>query len=213
YMFERNLVELSYTIIESTESGATVDEMAEAMPHIVIINFLDFSIREDNPDWLQPAHMTFDKEPRRTAYGKLDVFNIQLPQFAEREPDFDDDGECWLYVMYQAHIKKITPQEVLKMDGRLERFANTNPGFQQFQTRFREALADPELMTVLRMEASERIRQAGMKKAIEKNRDRAIALRMLKRNRPIDEIVEDTGLTVDEIRALISAQRKRNADL
>lgn len=221
YMFERNLVELSYTIIESTESGATVDEMAEAMPHIVIINFLDFSIREDNPDWLQPAHMTFDKEPRRTAYGKLDVFNIQLPQFAEREPDFDDDGECWLYVMYQAHIKKITPQEVLKMDGRLERFANTNPGFQQFQTRFREALADPELMTVLRMEASERIRQAGMKKAAKnqgikegaKGKSQEIALRMLKRNRPIDEIVEDTGLTVDEIRALKSAQKKRNAEL
>ncbi|MDR1328200.1 MAG: hypothetical protein LBK23_01185 [Oscillospiraceae bacterium] len=114
------------------------------------------------------------------------------------------------------------------MDGRLERFANTNPGFQQFQTRFREALANPELMTVLRMEASERIRQAGMKKAAknqgikegikqgikqgEKANSQEIALRMLKRNRPIDEIVEDTGLTVDEIRALKSAQKKRNAN-
>jgi hypothetical protein len=218
YMFERNLVELSYKIIESTDSGTTPEEMAEAMPHIVVINFLDFSIRADNPDWLQPVHFVYDKEPRRVAYSKLDMFSIQLPVFAEREPDFGNDGECWLYVMYQAHIKKITPQEVLKMDKRLERFSDTNPGFQQFQVRFREALADPELMTILRMEASERIRQAGMRKAaIRKGMEQGmkqgveqgthetsqkIALRMLSINRPIDEIAMMTDLTAEEIAEL-----------
>ncbi|MDR3122018.1 MAG: hypothetical protein LBU58_11910, partial [Clostridiales bacterium] len=93
------------------------------------------------------------------------------------------------------------------MDPRLDRFASTNPGFQQFETRFKQALADPDLLDELRMEASERIRQAGMKKAIEKKAQkqaaREFALRMLKRNHSIDEIVEDTGLTADEVRALM----------
>jgi predicted transposase/invertase (TIGR01784 family) len=210
YMFERNLVELSYLIIRSTSAGTTVDEMAEDIPHIIVINFLNFRIRDDNPDWLQPAHIAFDKEPRRVAYRKLDMYNIQLPLFAEREPDFSNDGECWLYVMYQSHIKKITPQEVLKMDKRLDRFADSNPGFQQFETRFKQAIADPDLLDVLRMEASERIRQAGMKKAIVKNTQKEdaieFALRLLKRNRPIEEIAEDTGLTIEEVRSLVDSK-------
>jgi hypothetical protein len=104
--------------------------------------------------------------------------------------------------MYQAHIRKISPQEVLQMDTRLQRFEKTNPGFQQFETRFTQALADPALMDILRMEASERIRQAGMKKAIEKNNSRAIARNMLRSDYAVDTIASLTGLTVEEVRKL-----------
>jgi hypothetical protein len=168
YMFERNLTEISYAIIRSAAAGTTAGEMAEAMPHIVVINFLNFYVRGEDSEWLQPVHFTYDKEPREVANGKLEIFNVQLPWFGSRLPDFGDDGECWLYVMYQSHIRGITPQEVIEMDARLTKFAESNPGFQQFETRFRQAIADPDLLDILRMEASERIRQAGMKKAAER---------------------------------------------
>jgi predicted transposase/invertase (TIGR01784 family) len=212
FIFERNLVELSYTVIKSTTAGTTVEEMAEDIPHIVVINFLNFLVRSDNLDWLQPAHVVYDKEPRQIAYEKVEIFNIQLPWFAEHEPDFDDDGECWLYVMYQAHIRKITPQEMINLDSRLDRFATTNPGFQQFETRFLEASANPDVLDLLRMEASERIRQAGMRKAIEKKGEKKAAketaLRMINRNYPIEDIVEITGLTTEAITALQAAADK-----
>jgi hypothetical protein len=79
---------------------------------------------------------------------------------------------------------------------RLDRFADSNPGFQQYETRFKQAIADPDLLDVLCMEESERIRQAGMKKAIQKQEARDNALRLLKRNCPIEKIAADTGLTV-----------------
>jgi predicted transposase YdaD len=108
--------------------------------------------------------------------------------------------------MYQAHIKKITPQEVLRMDTRLARFATTNPGFKQFETQLKQALADPDVLNTLRMETSERMRQAGMIKAAEKkgerNRDKAIALNMLGLDIPIEKIVKATGLTIEEINNL-----------
>ena len=151
---------------------------------------------------IQPTHLIYDKEPQRVAYNKLEIFNIQLPLFAEREPDFSNDGECWLYVMYQAHIKKMTPREVLKMNSKLERFANTNPGFEQFETRFRQAIADPELLDLLRMEASERIRQAGMRKAAKKEGAREIAQNMLSDGEPMEKIMRYTGLTREEIKKL-----------
>jgi predicted transposase/invertase (TIGR01784 family) len=206
FMFERNLIELSYEVIKSTASGTTVEEMAEDIPHILVINFLNFQIRDDNSEWLQPAHIVYDKAPYRMANEKLAIFNIQLPWFAKHEPNYDDDGECWLYVMYQAHIKNTTPQEVIKLNTRLSRFATTNPGFKQFEMRFREACANPELLDMMKMEASDRIREAGMKKAIEKRAQKQAAMefavRMLKRSRPIEEIVEDTGLTIEEVTAL-----------
>jgi hypothetical protein len=88
------------------------------------------------------------------------------------------------------------------MDTRLERFADTNPGFKQFETRFRSALADPDLLDQLRMEASDRWREAGMKKAIERNRDKSIALNMIARNFSIDVISDMTGLTIEEVTKL-----------
>ena len=53
------------------------------------------------------------------------------------------------------------------MDERLERFAETNPGFPQLMERYRKVIADPEVWTRLRWEASARMAQAGMEKAAE----------------------------------------------
>jgi hypothetical protein len=208
FMFERNLTEVSYTIIRSTSAGTTVTEMAEIMPHIVVINLLDFYIREDDTDWLQPVHFTYDKEPRQVANDKLEIYNIQLPWFEKHLPDFDDDGECWLYVMYQAHIKKITPQEVLQMDTRLDRFSTTNPGFQQFETRFKQALADPDLLDIMRMEASERIRQAGMIRAAEKKGEARGEKRGEKRGKVegVTSVISliERGHTLDDIKQMLA---------
>jgi hypothetical protein len=75
-----------------------------------------------------------------------------------------------------------------------------------FEARLIAAFENPDLLDQLRMEASDRWREAGMKKAIDrKGKEQAaseIAVRLLKRNRSIDEIVEDTGLTAEEIAAL-----------
>jgi predicted transposase/invertase (TIGR01784 family) len=202
FMFERNMVECSYLIIESTESGTTVEEMAEDIPHIVVINFLNFTLRTDNPDWLQPAHITYDKEPRRIAYDKLEIFNIQFPVFMKQEPDFEKDGDCWLYVMYKAHTLEITPQEVIEMEPRLSRFATKNPGFEQYQIQLHRALADPEVMEELRMAAKARISEAGMKRTIEKNAAKEIALNFLGLKIPIEKIAQGTGLSLDDIRTL-----------
>ena len=168
YMFERNLSEVSLAIVRSTQAGMNVPQMAEAMPHIVVINLLNFYVRGEDSHWFQPVHFMYDKEPREVANDKLEIYNVQLPWFAEHEPDYDNDGECWLYVMYQSHIKKITPQEVLAMHTSLNRFAQTNPGFQQFETRFSQAIADPELLRQIGMEISERMREEGMRKAAER---------------------------------------------
>jgi hypothetical protein len=179
---------------------------------------VDVVCRTDNPDWLQPAHITYDKEPRRIAYDKLEIFNIQFPVFMKNEPDFDRDGECWLYVMHKAHTLEITPQEVIEMEPRLSRFATMNPGFEQYQIQLHRALADPDVMEELRMAAKARISEAGMLKAewekgMQEGEKRGrkkgkaeghkeVAARMLKRGRPLDEIAADTGLSLNAVRTI-----------
>ena len=49
--------------------------------------------------------------------------------------------------------------------------------------------------------ADEAVKEAAFEKGVAKEK-REIALKMLKRGRPIDEIVEDTALSVEEIKAL-----------
>jgi hypothetical protein len=140
--------------------------------------------------------------------------------------DLDKDGDCWLYVMYKAHTLEITPQEVVEMETRLSRFATKNPGFEQYQVQLHRALADPDVMEELRLATKARISEAGMRKAAweegekkgeergkregkkeekregRKEEKKEVAIRMLKRGRPLDEIVEDTELSLDVILAL-----------
>jgi hypothetical protein len=104
--------------------------------------------------------------------------------------------------MHKAHTQEITPLEVIKMEPKLARFATKNPGFEQYQIQLHRALANPEVMEELRMAAKARISEAGMLKAARTSGKKEVAVRLLKRGRPLDEIAEDTGLSFGEIQSL-----------
>ncbi len=81
-----------------------------------------------------------------------------------------------------------------------------NPQVGKSVVKFRELSADERVRdTHFRREMMRRDISAQTKKARREGRQEGmldVAAKMLKRNRPIDEIIEDTGLTRDEVEGL-----------
>jgi hypothetical protein len=65
-----------------------------------------------------------------------------------------------------------------------------------------KAQTDPDVLEEFRMAAKARISEAGMLKAARISGKKEVAMRLLKRGRPLDKITEDTGLSFDEIQNL-----------
>ena len=88
----------------------------------------------------------------------------------------------------------------------LQEYAEKDAGYQQFCERYQFVSSDPKTRKEYMLWFNDRMREEGEKEWLiqtaQKDRDIAIALKLLKRNRPISEIVEDTDLTIEEVLAL-----------
>ena len=210
----RNLFVSSHVFYEAPDKGDTHAQMASKLPRVIHINILGYNIRKDSTDLVQPFKIMYTKEPKKVAIPNFSGYNIQLPRILEMKPDFTDSLYCWCYMLYTAHIKRKTVQEVLAMSMPLQDYAKQDAGFQQFCDRYNFVIADPKTRKEYVAWANDCMREAGMRewafeegmekgmeKGIEKGIE-AVAVKLLKRNRPLEEIVEDTGLSYEEVETL-----------
>jgi predicted transposase/invertase (TIGR01784 family) len=117
------------------------------------------------------------------------------------------------------HFNKKLPWEVSKMEPRMKKFIENDAGAAQFVARYDEAAASPVIQraywdwfiaelrerSMLQGARSEGLEE-GLEKGLEKGREEErliLAKKLLKRNRPIEEIIEDTGLSRERIEALL----------
>ena len=56
------------------------------LPRVRVINLLDFVLRDEHPDLLQPIGLLYRKEPA-TATDAFRIYNIELPKIPKRSPD------------------------------------------------------------------------------------------------------------------------------
>jgi predicted transposase/invertase (TIGR01784 family) len=210
HIMVRDLFSASHLITESSNKGDTSIQMAKNMPFIRYINILGYRLRKTNTEMVQPFKVMYTKPPYEVAIPNFSGFNIQLPCVLDCEPNFTDDLFCWCYILYTAHIKKMTLKEVLLMTPALQAFAENNKGFRQFNDRYEFVSETPEVRSeyvqwCLDSMREEGIRDAGIAEGIERGRQEAIldsARRMKSEGFPIDAIAKVFNLTTSEIETL-----------
>ena len=205
-IFQRNLFAASKIFARAALPGTSSDEMAERLPRVIVINILTDNIREDNTDIVQPLNMMYTKAPHRVAMNELTIYNIQLARYKGIEPDLNNPLHCWFYPLYRAHSEGITLKEVIEMTPLLQAYAAQDEGFRQFCERYGRVSEDPKARDDYYWWINAMWREQGERDAAfedgAKNKQLEFAARLLKRKRPIEEIIEDTGLTRDELDAL-----------
>ncbi len=140
---KRDLFSASRIFTETSSKGDTANVMALNMPKVIYINILNFNIREDNTDALQPFKIVYTKPPIVTAVSNFSGYNVQLPRILEMEPDFTNDFYCWYFTIYTAHVKNRTIQEVIEMTPQLQEYASQDIGYRQFCDQYKLAASDP----------------------------------------------------------------------
>ena len=218
----RNLFASSHVFYGASDKGDTSAQMADKLPRIIHINILGYNIREKSTKLVEPFKIMYTEEPKEIAIPNFSGYNIQLPKIKEIKPDFTSDLYCWCYTLYTAHVEEKTVKEVIEMTPALQEYAEKDAGFQQFSDRFNFVSADPKTRKQYVLWAQEQMREAGvrewaleeglkegiekgMEKGIEKGSNQraiSIAAKMLKRNRSLEEIAEDTGLLLEEVEAI-----------
>jgi hypothetical protein len=157
---EIDLFSVSITA-QSLSSGTQVSDMPTELPKIIAINIIADNICDDNEDYLQPVKLLFTKPPYHVAFDNLVIYNIQLRRFKNTQPDWNNNLDCWLYILNTARLKKLAIQEVIDMTPEINHFIENDDGFRQFDERYRQALGDPEIRREYAMWVNELMRERG----------------------------------------------------
>jgi predicted transposase/invertase (TIGR01784 family) len=115
----------------------------------------------------------------------VEIYTLELPKL----PPKADGTELYDWAKFIA----AETEEELTM------IAERNPQVGKAVVTLRELSADERARDMYERRERARRDMASQKKWVAKQRDLEIAKKLLKRNRPIDEIIEDTGLTREEL--------------
>jgi hypothetical protein len=159
---QRNFLAVSQIITHSSVPGTTNAEMAKLMPHVICINILDYNMRTDNDDWLQPAKFVYTKPPHTVALPQYVSYDIELKKFKNAEPDWNDSLYCWISALIKARDERRSIKEVVQMTPQLQDFAATDMGFGQFSDRYELIYTSEEVQNEYHKWRREIIRQQGL---------------------------------------------------
>ncbi|MCL2082794.1 MAG: Rpn family recombination-promoting nuclease/putative transposase [Oscillospiraceae bacterium] len=206
----RSLVYAMDPLTRNIQRGDEWAMIAGKMPRVISVNILNFDQRKNGKNFHQVIETVYRESPYEIAEKHHQTHNLELPKFRRITPDFTKPLHCWMTAIVRAQDENKTLREVVDMTPELQRFEQSNPPFGQFLNGYEFANADQETRHNFILWNKEEMLQAHERTLqIEESRAEgetirafAIAKKMLRRNRPIEEIIEDTGLTPADIESL-----------
>jgi predicted transposase/invertase (TIGR01784 family) len=179
------------------------------LPRVHIVAITDFHRDQKGKNGILNSHgvvETYRFNPEVSASNNH-IFDhwkasiIDLKKFkAQPFNHLKTDKEKWIYILSDAPSLKEEDREALKKD----------PIFQRAIEKLEMLSSDPKRRKAYEASVNDQrdhvatidaAKQEGHREG-RKEEKHAIALKMLKRNRPVDEIAEDTGLSIEEIHSL-----------
>jgi len=180
---QRVIFYTSKMVAEQIGSGGAYDKIKR----VISIIITDYALIAESPKY-HHRFVLYDPENSVEFMDIIEVNTLEL----EKLPDSEDGTELWNWLKFLSAERKED----------LEMIAERSPQVKKAVVRLME-LSNDERTRLLyesrqKMEWDNQAREYGASN----ERAIAIAIKMLKRNRPIDEIVEDTGLSFDEVEGL-----------
>ena len=115
------------------------------MPEVRVINIVDFYVRKDSKEVVEPVVLSYANNPGETATDKFKMFHIQLPVFRREHRTLDSVRDDlflkWLYMLDQGYQN---PEE-------MEVLSVMTEGLVEFAKRYNYAINDPDTIRRYRM--------------------------------------------------------------
>jgi predicted transposase/invertase (TIGR01784 family) len=202
----RNLFESTQLIATHMKPGTAARDLDVLMPRIIVINILNFVLRKDHDDFIQPVGILYTKAPHTIAEEHLRIYNVQLPLFRELEHDLTKPLDAWLYILDTANRKELTVEEVIEMEPLLKNTIDLDEGLRQFTERYKKVAGDLKVQQEYNAFYSEYMRQVGMRYcAIKEGRAEGKeedAIKMLKKGMDLELIQDITDIPLDKLQQM-----------
>lgn len=169
------------------------------LPEIYLIAIMDFSFDHTHPSQYEHDVRLIDVNTHTEFYSKLGYIFIEMPKFKKKETELETEEDAWLFSLrYMDTLTEIPvslrhKEEFVKLF-KIAEVSNLNPD---------EMAAYEASLKIARDNYShdETVRKEGKREG-RHERDLEIAIKLIARNIPIEEIVEITGLSIEEIEKL-----------
>ena len=161
------------------------------LPQTIIISIIDFKLFDCTE--FHSEFQTLEVSRHEPLTDKMSLHYFELPKLP-KSISKDDTMKLWL-ALFNA-----------KTEEELKQFENMGVSImEQAVTAYRKVTATEEFKEIERIRSRARHDEAAALRNARNKEKIDIAKRLLRRNRSIDEIVEDTGLTKEEVEKLRDA--------
>ena len=168
----------------------------DKMPEVRVINLVDFYVRDDQTNVVEPVYLTYGNNPGEIATEKFKMYHIQLPAFRKEHKTLESvQGDTFLAWLYMFDRGYQNPDEMEVLSGMTE-------GLRNFATQYNYAINDPDLIRRYRMFEDGKRDVATKVSVAEKKAHLEDARRMKAKGYPVSDIVELTGVSSSEVDAL-----------
>ncbi len=189
-----------------------VGEKYQDLKEVIFIALTDYVMFPDKSAW-KSDHVTLDKKTFERDLQAFSFTFIELPKFTKTIEELSTIEEKWVYFFKHAHeTMEDELTTLLGDDVVLKKAFEESTKFSMSEREWNSYEAALKHERDARAIEDYKIQQAeekGLEKGLERGKEEGektakfeIARKMLTRERPIDEIIEDTGLTSDEIKAI-----------
>jgi len=210
YFKDRALFYISKTIVEQAVKGTDWDFKLAAVYLIAVLDF-EYDAGEERRKLMRDV-MLKDQDGDQF-YDKLQFKFLQMPLFNKTESELETQQDKWLYFLKNLadfdSIPSILREPVFeKAFHTAELAAMSKEDRDKYEANLQVYRDNYAAMETARLEGEERGREIGRQEGEAKLQEERLAIvrKMLNRKRPIDEIAEDTGVDIDEIRNLAAHQ-------
>ena len=120
-------------------------ESYDKLPEVRVINIVDFYVRDDHSNVVEPVVLSYVNNPGEVATEKFKMYHIQLPAFRKEHKTLEsvkgDTFNSWLYMFDRGYQD---PDEMEVLSGMTE-------GLKNFAAQYNYAINDPDLIRRYRM--------------------------------------------------------------
>ena len=120
-------------------------ESYDKLPEVRVINIVDFYVRDDHSNVVEPVVLSYVNNPGEVATEKFKMYHIQLPAFRKEHKTLEsvkgDTFNSWLYMFDRGYQD---PDEMEVLSGMTE-------GLRNFAAQYNYAINDPDLIRRYRM--------------------------------------------------------------
>jgi predicted transposase/invertase (TIGR01784 family) len=187
---------------------------------VYVIGILDFIIDEQNSDKIVVSrNQLMDIERRKVFYDKLTFITLQMPNFNKQEHELETNFDKWLYVIKNLHHLDKVPERIQdKIFEKLFKVAQYSALRKEDRQKYEDSLkyyndlknsldtAFEEGKEEGKQESLILVEEAKQKEVLARQREIEtkikLAKKMLKYGEPIEDIVKETGLSIEEIEKL-----------